>query len=164
MDRVVTGRRRVTKRLDAGRIVQAENGLHQMRERMVVEIRGDVAHMQGRLRRSWWFVHGRRQPGSAQGGAGGPQAIALRNLADLHRRQWAGEGVKGQNGGSAGDGQCCRQLRSGILSGGHRPSSDVLVLEELPSQSFRCTLNQPHHPGTLPIIAGPGLDGMPNGR
>jgi hypothetical protein len=39
----IVGRQRVTKDLDALTIVHTGNGLHQMRSRMITEIRGNIS-------------------------------------------------------------------------------------------------------------------------
>ncbi len=79
VDRPVTRGRRVAKGLDARWVVHAENGLHpatvrdncsshkeegcsQVGQRMVVEVGGDISHIQIRARRIGGLVHGGRNP------------------------------------------------------------------------------------------------------
>jgi hypothetical protein len=67
----------VTKRLDTFRIMNAKDGLHKMRQRMVVEVGRDIAHLQVWIRWRWRLIYSRREPWNPQSRTRDAQTVPL---------------------------------------------------------------------------------------
>lgn len=66
VDGIVTWRGRVAVSLNSVRIVEPKDRLHQMGQRMVVEVRRDISHSQVRVRRGWRRIHRAGKPRRAK--------------------------------------------------------------------------------------------------
>jgi hypothetical protein len=75
----------VAKRLDTMRIVKTKDRLHEMCQRMIVEVGGYISHFKAPVRRRWGLVYSRRQPGDPQSRTRDAQAIPLGDKPNLFR-------------------------------------------------------------------------------